>query len=154
GPGNVPVGQPVTSGTVSGGGASASYTLPGSEPAGACTIQAVYNPGPDYQGSSDATHALTVTRAATATAAADASISFRAGNQSVTLSATVTSGGAGVNEGSVTFTLFSAGNLEEGVPTISGTVSGGNASVSYGLPSGLAAGTYTIQAHYNRGGDY
>jgi hypothetical protein len=152
--GNVQVGLPVTSGIVSAGSAIASFILPASEAAGTYTIQAVYNPGTDYQGSSDSTHTLSVTRATTSTVAFNTSTTFSAVNQSVTLSAMVTSGGAGINEGSVTFTLYSAGNEEEGVPTISGTMSGGNASVSYGLPVGLSPGTYTIQAIYNPGSDY
>jgi hypothetical protein len=55
-----PVGSPVTSGTVSNGSASASYTLPGGSPVGTYYIAAVYNPGPDFTGSSDTSETLTV----------------------------------------------------------------------------------------------
>jgi Bacterial Ig-like domain (group 3) len=41
-----------------------------------------------------------------------------------------------------------------GTPTTSGTISDGAASVSYALPAGTPAGTYTIQGVYNRGTDF
>ena len=54
------IGTSVTSGTVSGGKVSASFTLPGGTAVGTYTIQAIYNPGPDFLTSSDNTHTLTV----------------------------------------------------------------------------------------------
>src|SRR5262249_45640648 len=61
--GAVTIGAPVTSGTVSGGAASANFALPASTNAGSYTIQAVYNPGPNFTTSSDSTHTLTVGKA-------------------------------------------------------------------------------------------
>ncbi len=54
------IGAPVTSGTVAAGAASASFTLPGGTPVGSYTIQAVYNAGTGFAGSSDSTHTLSV----------------------------------------------------------------------------------------------
>jgi hypothetical protein len=154
GPGNLPIGSAVTSGTVAFGNANVSYTLPAGQQPGTYTIQAVYNPGTDYLASSDSNHALTIGNGATSTNAVSATTSFSTGSQSVLLSATVTSGSAGVNGGTVTFTVLTAGNVQVGVPTTTGTVTAGNASVRYNLPSGVPAGTYTIQAVYNPGTDY
>jgi hypothetical protein len=151
---NVQVGTPVTGNTVSAGNATASFTVPAGEPAGAYEIRAVYNPGPDYQGSSDTTHTLTVAKANTLTVAANVDAKFSPSSQSLTLSAAVTSGGGGLGEGTVTFTVLAAGNVQVGLPVTSATVSGGAASATFALPAGQKAGTYTIQAEYNPGGDY
>ena len=142
------IGAPVTSGTVSGGAASVSYSLPAGTAVGTYTIQAMYNPGPDFEGSSDSTQTLTVSAASSTTSASSASTSFSSSAQSVTLNATVTSPAGTVNEGTVTFTV-KQGATVIGAPTTSGTVSGGAASVSYSMPAGTAPGTYTIQAVYN-----
>jgi hypothetical protein len=45
---NAVIGKPVTSGTVNGGSANASFTLPGGTPAGTYTIIATYSGGPDF----------------------------------------------------------------------------------------------------------
>ena len=142
------IGAPVTSGTVSGGAASVSYSLPAGTAVGTYTIQAVYNPGPDFEGSSDSTQTLTVSPASSTTSASSASTPFSSSAQSVTLNATVTSPAGTINEGTVTFTVRNVATVI-GAPTTSGTVSGGAASVSYSLPAGTAPGTYTIQAVYN-----
>jgi len=76
----VAVGVPVTSGTVSDGAAGVSYTLPASTPYGLYTIQAVYNPGPDFDGNSDGAHTLTVTMPPTFTSAAAAVFTVGSGN--------------------------------------------------------------------------
>jgi hypothetical protein len=54
------VGTATTSGTVSSGSASVSYTLPAATTIGNYTIQAVYNGSTDFAASSDNTHTLTV----------------------------------------------------------------------------------------------
>ena len=89
-----------------------------------------------------------INAAASTTTASAASATYSVSGQSVTLNATVTSPADTVNEGTVTFTLFQ-GIAQVGTPTISGTVSGGAASVNYVLPTGQAAGTYAIRAVYN-----
>jgi hypothetical protein len=71
---------------------------------------------------------------------------------SVTLSATVTSPGTTINEGQVTFTLKdSAGNVL-GMPTPSGTVTGGAATGVVSLANALTPGTYTIDVTYSDSG--
>ncbi|HUY99282.1 MAG TPA: choice-of-anchor Q domain-containing protein, partial [Thermomicrobiaceae bacterium] len=142
---NTQVGTAVTSGTVSGGSASASFTLPGNTPAGSYTITAVYNPGPDFTGS-QGTNTLAVNAAGTTTSPNSATAQDSA--TSVTLSATVTSPAGTVNAGSVTFTVTDASNTMVGTAT-SGNVSNGSASVSYGLPGTLAPRSYTITAAYH-----
>src|SRR5262249_4178773 len=65
----------------------------------------------------------------------------------------VSSGAGAVNEGTVTFTL-KQGNTVLGTATTSTTVRNGQASVTYVLPAGAAAGSYTVEAVYNPGGDF
>jgi hypothetical protein len=88
----------------------------------------------------------------TTTAAADEA---GTSGQNVTLQATVSAAGSSfpVNEGTVTFAVF-AGNTQVGTAVTSATVSGGAASVSYALPVGTLAGTYSIHATYNPGADF
>jgi hypothetical protein len=146
--GTTPVGTPVAVSVVA-GTASASYPLPAGTPVGTYTIQAVYNSTPDFVGSSDTSHTLTVSSvsAATATAVANASATYNAAAQAVPLTATVTSAGGTVNEGTLTFTILS-GTTPVGNP-VTVSVAEGAASASYALPAGTQAGTYIIQAVYN-----
>jgi hypothetical protein len=143
--GGTVIGSPVSV-SVTGGAASANYTLPGGTPDGTYTIQAVYTDTTNFAGSSDTSHSLTVGPAATTTAAATVSTSFSASSQTVALSATVTSPAVPVNEGSVTFTVLS-GSTAIGTPVTANVVNGA-ASANYTLPAGLADGIYTIQAAY------
>ena len=146
--GNTQVGPAVVSGTVSGGSASASYTLPASSPAGTYSIHANYAGNAGFLSSSDTAHTLTVNPASTTTMASNQTANFSASSQIVSLSATVTSAAGTVNEGTVTFTVLN-GASPVGTATTSGTVSGGSASVNYALPANVAIGMYTIQAVYN-----
>jgi YVTN family beta-propeller protein len=82
----------------------------------------------------------------TTTAAGDATTAFPASSQNVALSATVTSAST-VNEGTVTFTVLDSSDNPVGTAT-GGAVTNGSAAASYGLPAGLAAGTYRIDASY------
>jgi hypothetical protein len=150
------IGIPVTSATVTGGAANATFTLPGGTAAAVYTIQAVYNPGAGFLGSSDSTHTLTVNgavAAGTTTTASNASANFSASSQLVALSATVTSGAGQVNVGTVTFTVLQ-GVTVIGIPVTSGTVTAGAANASFTLPAGTAAAVYTIQAVYNPGAGF
>ncbi|MFO0957659.1 MAG: Ig-like domain repeat protein [Isosphaeraceae bacterium] len=71
------------------------------------------------------------------------------GAASVTLTASVTSTAAVVGVGSVSFALLQGGVPVAGTTTVSAAVSAsGVATVSYPLPAGLGAGSYTIQATY------
>jgi cyclophilin family peptidyl-prolyl cis-trans isomerase len=151
---STPVGSPVL-GSVTNGTATANFTLPAGTLPGTYSIQATYQPGPDFTTSSDTTQSLTVSQAPTTTTAASASTAFSSADQFVTLNATVTSVGGPVSEGTVTFTLFDSTNTQVGTPvTTSSTITNGAASVSYQVPGGTLQGSYTIQAVYNAGSDY
>uniref|UniRef100_Q02CP8 Polymorphic membrane protein n=1 Tax=Solibacter usitatus (strain Ellin6076) TaxID=234267 RepID=Q02CP8_SOLUE len=138
-----------TPGTVSGGSASANFTLPAGTAAGTYSIHASYGGSGNFLASSDNTQNLTVNAAGTTTTAANATANFSASNQGVTLSATVTSPSGTVSSGTVTFTVFNSLSVQVGVAATSGTVSSGNASASFTLPGGSAAGVYSIHATYN-----
>ena len=94
-----------------------------------------------------------VTLKPTTTVASNASAVYLVSQQSVTLSATVTSSYGAVNAGTVTFTVMQS-STPIGSPVTSGTVSSGAASVTYTLPGGTSAGGYSIQAVYNTGGGF
>jgi hypothetical protein len=78
---------------------------------------------------------------------------YSASSQDVTLSATVTSPGATVNGGTVSFSVLAGATLIGSITT-SPAVSAGAASVSYAIPAGTPAGIYTIDAVYNPGAGF
>jgi len=136
-------------GTVSNGTASANFALPANEAAGHYTVAVSYtDSGGKFSDGGDTSGTLTVSAAATTTTASNATVAFSTSAQNVTLNATVTSGAGTVNEGSVKFTILQ-GTTVIGTAT-SATVTDGSAgvSVSYPLPAGTGAGSYTIQAAY------
>ena len=126
--GGVPVGKPVT-GSVASGAATATYTLPPGTPTGTYAIQAIYNGTPSFLGSSDASHALTVSGAATTAAAVSSSATYSGTAQPVTLSATVVSTAGTVNQGTVTFNVLS-GTTPIGTPVSGNVVNAPPAPVS------------------------
>jgi Bacterial Ig-like domain (group 3) len=128
------------------GAANANYTLPAGTAIAPYTIQAVYNGDANFLTFTDASHFLDVSATST-TAAAAASVTFNATTQTVALSATVTSGGNAVNEGTETFTILQ-GTTVVGSPITVSVVSGA-ANANYALPAGLTGGSYTIKAVYN-----
>jgi hypothetical protein len=142
------IGAPVTSGTVTSGAANVSFVLPAGTAAGTYTIQATYSGTTTLAASSDNTHTLVVSSATTTTAAASVSTAYNISAQSVTLTATVTSAAGAVNAGTVTFSVLQGVTLV-GSAVTSATVANGAASVSYTLPAGTSAGTYTVQAAYS-----
>ena len=79
--------------------------------------------------------------ASTTTTAASVSATYSPTDQTITLSATVTSNSTPVTGGTVTFTLLNT--------SASAAVTSGTASTSFTIPGGTAAGTYPIQASYN-----
>jgi len=143
--GTTVVGSPVAV-NVAYGAASARYTLPAGTSAGSYTIQAVYNGTSYFQGSSDTSHSLTVKPAFTTTSAANTLTGYSAADQTVSLTASITSPAGTVNEGSETFTLLNSGTVV-GSPVTVG-VAAGAASANYTLPAGTVDGSYTIQAVY------
>src|SRR5206468_1337950 len=84
--------------------------------------------------------------AATAVAAASASVPFSAASQTVALSATVTSTAGIVNQGTATFTILSGSTAIGNAITVN--VVNGAAAANYTLPAGTPGGTYTIRAVY------
>ena len=91
--------------------------------------------------------------AVAATVAANTSTTFNSSSQTITLSATVTSGTVNINEGSETFTVLSGINII-GTPVTVNVANGVASTSTYTLPAGTAAGTYTIQAIYYGTGNY
>src|SRR5207248_2616125 len=137
------IGAAVTSGTVSSGAATALYTLPGGAAAGGYSIVATYNPGADYQGSSD-TQSFTVSPAPTMAFVGGASPTFSTSDQMVGISAFVLTS-AFPATGSVTFTITG------GVLNLSTTAPLNNHSQTFGiftLPGNTPAGSYAIAATY------
>ena len=145
--GTTQIGVAVTA-NVTDGTASAVYVVPGGTPTGTYIIQAVYSATTNFLGFTDKTHQLTISPAATATAAASISTTFNEAAQNVTLNATITSAAGTVNEGTETFTILS-GTTTVGV-AVTANVTDGTASAVYVLPGGLRRpGTYIIQAVYS-----
>jgi hypothetical protein len=149
-----PVQGTVKAGTTSGGTASATFTLPAGQVPGSYTVAVAFsdtaNPADYSDDGTDTSGSLNVSAATTSTQASDATVHFSSSNQSVTLTANVSSSGGTVNEGSVLFTVVDSNGNTVGTAT-SGPVAAGSASVSYTVPGGTAAGNYTIEAAYTDG---
>ncbi len=147
------VGNPVQ-GNVTGGTASAVFTLPAGQAAGSYTIAVAYSDGAgNFSDSRDNYGALTVSSANVAVTANNAAAVYspNPNGQNVTLSASVANlsvPSQPVGEGVVTFTVLQ-GSAVIGKATTSGTVTNGVASVSYTLPAGLAPGSYTLEVGYS-----
>jgi hypothetical protein len=107
----------------------------------------------EFTYSLDNAHALTINPASTTTTVRNATATFSASDQDVTLNANVSSDAGLVNEGTVTFILSQNGTAI-GTATTSNGVHNGVASVSYVLPGGTLPGNYTIDATYNAGPDF
>jgi uncharacterized repeat protein (TIGR03803 family) len=152
------IGSSATSSTVSGGAASASYTLPGGTALGTYSIHVSYNGGGNFAGSNNSGDVtfplLTVNPAPTTVEASTKTVIFSTSSQSVTLSATVSSGtGGNPNIGTVTFSVFN-GATQIGSSVTSSTVSSGSASASYTLPAGTPPLAYSIHVSYTGGGNF
>jgi hypothetical protein len=145
----MPVGSPVSA-NVSGGSASTTLTVPGGTVIGNYTVQASYldAAGNFVAASPSSTPVSIATAPATVTANPVASITASTAQQSVAVSATVTSPDGTVNEGNVTFTLFDKNNVQVAQVVI-GVSNGATLPASLTLPPGTPAGTYTIQAVYS-----
>jgi trimeric autotransporter adhesin len=137
------------------GSATIVYALPAGTNAGSYNVEAVYNPlssNPNFNASSDidAATELTINKANTVTAATSGlTATYSSSNQTLTLSATVTSGSNTINEGTFTFTVKNSGGTTIGSTATSGTIASGAGSASYTLPGGSAAGDYSVEAVFN-----
>jgi hypothetical protein len=148
------IGVPVSS-PVAGGVASATFTVPAGTSPGTYTLLARYSDSPaNFTASSNllTPSTLTVGPAPTATAVTPADVAA-AGSQPVVLVATVSSPDGQVNEGTVTFSVFSGGT-QIGVSVTSGTVGAGSAKANFTIPAGTNPGTYTVRASYSGGPDF
>lgn len=88
--------------------------------------------------------------AATTTTVADASAVFSPADQTVVLSANVTTTAGTVNEGTVTFTVTNAASAVVGSPVV-GNVVGGVATANYTLPGGTTPQALTITGEFSGG---
>jgi hypothetical protein len=144
------VGVPVV-GSVSGGTATANFTLPGNEPIGTYTISVSYTDGSNtYADNIDTSATFTVTAASATTKAVNVSTNYSPNKQVLTLSANLADTsfpGDTVNEGTVTFTVKDSGGNTLG--SAEGAVTGGIASANFAVPKGQAIGTYFISVSYS-----
>ncbi len=134
-------GVSVGSGTTDASGL-ATYTYTPSDSSGTYTIEASFAGDGYYLSSSDMA-TLTVNKAPTTLAADDQTITY---GQSVTLTATLTSGGAPVAGRTIAFTV-------DGVSVGSG-ITDASGVARYTYTPGLAVGTYTIEAAFVGDGYY
>jgi hypothetical protein len=146
-------GASITSGPVSNGSASVSYTVPAGLAAGTSyPIQAVYSGGPLFSGSSGS-GTLTINKADTTTTASDSTVQCNTSGcvPTAPLNATVTSPAGTVDGGSVTFTVTDTAS--PGNPVVVGTLSnvpvkGGHANGTLAPFNCTNANTYNIVATY------
>jgi hypothetical protein len=142
------LGSVTASAPVSNGKASAMLSLPAGFAPGQYNVAASYadtNNPPMFDSSGDTVSTatagtLTVNPAGTTTTVVSTSAPANGSAQQVAVTATVSSSGNPVPEGTVTFTL---GNL-----TASAPVSNGMASAMLTLPAGFSPGNYTVAASY------
>jgi len=92
-------------------------------------------------------------RSSTLIAVGAASSTYQDSAHSIVLSATVSSTGMDVNQGTLRFQVKDGDTLV-GSAVTSATLTDGAASVSYTLPAGLAARLYTVTASYTGGPDF
>jgi len=102
------------------------------------------HPGAPYARGSGAANSLVIVEAAATAVAADSlTIDFATGDQTITLTATVTSPRGALAGGTVTFAVAGGGSVT------SSSVVNGIVSASLVVPGGTAAGTYVITATYS-----
>ncbi|MGH9733796.1 MAG: hypothetical protein ACRD8A_04300 [Candidatus Acidiferrales bacterium] len=81
--------------------------------------------------------------AQTVTSVSGATITFSPADQTIPLSARVTTTGATVDGGTVTFTLGDFGTITSGI------VTAGNSAATFTVPGGTRAGSYAIQGAHS-----
>ena len=145
--GATPVMPPIVI-AVTNGIAAGNAQLPAGTAAKTYDLRVVYSGTGNYAASPQSVSVLTVSPAATTTIAGNATATFSPSDQTLSLTAGVTSGGMSVGEGSVTFIVRSGSTV---VGTASASVNSGQARANLNLPAGTTAGTYDIQVSYDDG---
>jgi hypothetical protein len=139
-------------GSVSGGAASASFSVPGGQAVGLYTIVASYSDSLKNfsdNGSSDTPGTFTIAPANVITTASNASATYSPSSQTLKLSASIANSSVPANtvsEGTVTFTIKNGSTI---IGTAQGSVSGGATTANFNLPAGQATGSYTIAVSYS-----
>jgi hypothetical protein len=135
--------------------ASVQVTLPAGLAAGAYTIDAAYSDSSAAFGPSSGSSTLTVQAATPQVAVNNVAITFSAkAAQTVTLTATITSSGQPVGEGSVSFVVSAPSTTPGAPPIVLGTTAAavvnglGVASAALPVAAASLGGTYTVQASF------
>ena len=84
--------------------------------------------------------------------ASNATAPYSSAAQNVTLTASIVGVTGTINEGTVTFGVYSGNTLIGSVQTV--PEANGTASATYALPAGISAGSYAIQAQYSGDANY
>lgn len=108
--------------------------------------------GINFGGSSDNTHTLTVTKAATITAAENAATAIPQANTTIFLNTNVTSRAGIVGEGTVSFQLKNDAGNNLGSAVTAAVIGGVAAAATvggYALPPGTPPGSYSIEAIFS-----
>lgn len=150
---NAIVGASVVSGIVSGGSATAAFTLPAAVPTGTYIIEAAYSGAANFAGATGS-GSFAITAAATSVSATTPDASFSANQQTIAINVAVSSVAGTVNGGSPSVTVRDAANQVVGTPLNVAAVNAGNAVVTYNLPAGAATGAYSIQVAYPGAGNF
>jgi len=139
------IGVPAT-GTVTNGGASAVYSLPGGTAASIYRIEGSYSG--NNLGIINGTASLKVNKATAAMELNSPNTAYSDSGQNILLTATLTVAGSTVNEGMVTFTVKDSHGNIVGLPVWS-MVTAGATSATYSLPGGSPASDYRIEGNYS-----
>ncbi len=147
--GTTQIGSSVTSGTVTSGNSSAIFSLPANTSLGTYQIHALYNPGPDFIGSNDNGHVLTVGGASTTVASVAVGTQSRSATygtgRSVSYAITVAASATGTNAPNVALSIagLPSGVLASFLPASLPT-SGGTATLTLTTLATTPAGAYSF----------
>jgi hypothetical protein len=129
--------------------ASTALVVPGGTPVGSYTIQAVYSDATNnFVADLPSTTTLTILAPTSVSVGSLKSIPAHKKDQSVDVSATVSSPNGPVNHGTVTFALFDSNNVQVGLPVVANVMSNGTASATLVVLGGTPPGDYTVKAIY------
>jgi hypothetical protein len=156
--GGTQIGSQVSGGSIVNGVATATYNIPAGTGLGRYELLATYTDtgGVFANSTSDGTQTFSLRNSAVPAPGLSFTTPFSESLQDVTLTATVTSPAATVNEGQVTFTVLDSNNNPIGAQVSGGMVLVGTTFASYALPASTPVGTYTVVASYTdpKGGSF